>query len=108
MTAKLTDRARRELSSAAPPADVVADIVFSRLLTREAELLADVEIGLPGQDELDVVRALLRLIFSPAPKKTTPVGTRSIDKAREWGAFGEVTSFYRSRVRERPGSGSGD
>jgi hypothetical protein len=66
MTAKLTDRARwrRELSSAAPPADVLADVVFSRLLTREAELLADVEIGLPRQDELDVVRALLRLIFS--------------------------------------------
>jgi hypothetical protein len=67
MTAKLTDRERwrRELSSPAPPADVMADIVFSRLLDREAELVAEAEAGLPRQDELDVVRALLRLILSP-------------------------------------------
>jgi hypothetical protein len=66
MTAKLTDRERwmRELSSASPPADVLADVVFSQFLLREAELLAAVEIGLPGQEELDMVRALLRLIFS--------------------------------------------
>jgi hypothetical protein len=66
MTAKLSNRERwrRELSSAAPPADVLADVSFSQILAREAELLAAVEIGLPGQEELDMVRALLRLIFS--------------------------------------------
>jgi hypothetical protein len=66
MAAKLTDRERwqRELSSAAPPADVVADLVFSVILSREAELVAEAEAGLPRQAELDVVRALLRLIFS--------------------------------------------
>jgi hypothetical protein len=75
MTAKLTDRERRlrELSSA-PPAiatDADADLVFSRLLEREAELVAEAEAeddaGFPGQKEpeLAVVRALLRLIFSP-------------------------------------------
>jgi hypothetical protein len=38
MTAKLTDREqwRQELSSAAPPADVMADLVFSLILRREA------------------------------------------------------------------------
>jgi hypothetical protein len=67
MTAKLTDRERwrRELSSAAPPADVMADLVFSIILSREAELVDEAEAGLAVQDQLDVVRALLRLIFSP-------------------------------------------
>jgi hypothetical protein len=66
MTAKLTDRERwqRELSSTAPPADATADLIFSRILEREAELLAEAEAGLPRQAELDVVQALLRLIFS--------------------------------------------
>jgi hypothetical protein len=76
MTAKLTDRERwrREPSSAAPPAiatDALADLVFSLILDREAELLAPAEAeadaGFPGQEEskLAVVRALLRLILSP-------------------------------------------
>jgi hypothetical protein len=63
-----------ELSSAAPPViatDALADIVFSQILDREAELVAAAEAeaaaGFPGQkeSELAVVRALLRLIFSP-------------------------------------------
>jgi hypothetical protein len=51
--------------------DVLADIVFSLILDHEAELLAAAEAaaeaGFPGQEEteLAVVRALLRLIFSP-------------------------------------------
>jgi hypothetical protein len=67
MTAKLTDRERwrRELSSAAPPADVLADLVFSTILSREDELVAEAETGLPRQDELDIIRALLRLVLSP-------------------------------------------
>jgi hypothetical protein len=67
MTAKLTDRERwrRELSGGAPPADAMADLVFSMILNREEELVAEAEAGLPREDELDVVRALLRLIFSP-------------------------------------------
>jgi hypothetical protein len=67
MTAKLTDRERwrRELASPAPPADVLADLVFSQLLSREDELVAEAETGLPRQDELDVIQALLRLILSP-------------------------------------------
>jgi hypothetical protein len=67
MTAKLTDRERwlRELSSAAPPADFLADVVFSQILNREAELMEEAGAGSAVQDELDVVRALLRLIFSP-------------------------------------------
>ena len=76
MTAKLTDRERwrRELSRAPPPAgakDADADLVFSELLSREAELVAlaeaEADAGFPGQkeSELAVVRALLRLIFSP-------------------------------------------
>ncbi|MGB7046489.1 MAG: hypothetical protein WBD65_16820 [Methylocella sp.] len=67
MAAKFTDRERwrRELCGAAPPADAMADLVFSQLLSREAELVADDEAGLSRQVELDVVRALLRLIFSP-------------------------------------------
>jgi hypothetical protein len=65
---------RRELSSAAPQAiatDDLADLIFSELLDREAELLAQAEAaadaGYPGQkeSELAVVRALLRLILSP-------------------------------------------
>jgi hypothetical protein len=59
---------RRELSSAAPPAiatDALADLVFSMILSREDELVAEAEAGLPRQDELDVVRALLRLVLSP-------------------------------------------
>jgi hypothetical protein len=59
---------RRELSSASPPAiatDALADLVFSELLSREDELVAEVEAGIPRQDELDVVQALLRLILSP-------------------------------------------
>jgi hypothetical protein len=67
MTAKLTDRERwrQELSSAPPPADALADLVFSGILSREAELLELRGTGLPVEDELDVVRALLRLILSP-------------------------------------------
>ena len=65
---------RRELSSASPPAiatDALADLVFSELLSREVELVAaaeaEADAGFPGQkeSELAVVRALLRLIFSP-------------------------------------------
>jgi hypothetical protein len=63
----LTDRERwqRELSSASPPADALADMVFSQILRREAELVDEAEAGFVVQDQLDVVRALLRLIFSP-------------------------------------------
>jgi hypothetical protein len=59
------ERWLQELSSAPPPADVLADIVLSMALSREAELVEEAEAGLPRQVELDVVRALLRLIFSP-------------------------------------------
>lgn len=59
------ERWRRELSSAPPPADVLADLVFSQILSREAELADEAEAGFPVQTELDVVRALLRLILSP-------------------------------------------
>jgi|GEM_PF-5990445 len=76
MTAKLTDRERRrrELSSEAAPAiatDDLANLVFSQLLDREAELIAlaeaEADAGVPGEEEsnLAVVRALLRLILSP-------------------------------------------
>jgi hypothetical protein len=67
MASKLTYRERwlRELSSAAPPADVWADLVFSQILSREAELVAEAEAGLVVQDQLDVIRALLRLIRIP-------------------------------------------
>jgi len=49
----------------------MADLVFSMILDREAELLAAAEAeaaaGFPGQkeSELAVVRALLRLVLSP-------------------------------------------
>jgi hypothetical protein len=72
MTAKLTnlERWRREQSGgAAGPAiakDALADLIFSLLLDREDELVADAEAGLPGQEELEIVRALLRLILSPS------------------------------------------
>jgi hypothetical protein len=58
----------------APPAiatDAMADLIFSLILDREAELLAaaetEADAGFPGQkeSELAVVRALLRLILSP-------------------------------------------
>jgi hypothetical protein len=67
MTAKLThrERWRRELAGTPPPADVLADIVLSMALSREAELVDEAEAGFPVQTELAVVRALLRLIFSP-------------------------------------------
>jgi hypothetical protein len=51
--------------------DAMADLVFSMILDREAELLAAAEAeaaaGFPGQkeSELAVVRALLRLVLSP-------------------------------------------
>jgi hypothetical protein len=65
---------RLELSSAAPPAiatDATADLVFSMILDREAELVAAseaaAEAGFPWQKEteLAVVRALIRLVLSP-------------------------------------------
>ena len=65
------ERWLRELSSAAPRADALADLVFSQILDREAELLAaaeaEADAGFPGQkeSELAVVRALLRLVLSP-------------------------------------------
>jgi hypothetical protein len=40
-------------------------VVFSQILNREAELMEEAGAGLAVQDRLDVVRALLRLIFSP-------------------------------------------
>ena len=49
----------------------MADLVFSQILEREAELIAlaeaEADAGFPGQkeSELAVVRALLRLILSP-------------------------------------------
>jgi hypothetical protein len=58
----------------APPAiatDALADLIFSLILDREAELVAateaDAAAGFPGQKEpeLAVVRALLRLVLSP-------------------------------------------
>jgi hypothetical protein len=59
-------------NSAAPPAiatDAEATLIFSMVLDREAELVAqaeaEAEARFPVQTELDVVRALLRLIFSP-------------------------------------------
>jgi hypothetical protein len=58
MTEKLTD-------------DALADLAISLILDREAELLArakaKADAGFPGEEEpeLDVVRALLRLILSP-------------------------------------------
>jgi hypothetical protein len=57
-----------KLSSDAPldiATDALADCVFSLILSREAALVALTEAGLPWQEELAVVRALLRLILSP-------------------------------------------
>jgi hypothetical protein len=57
------------VSGAAGPAiakDALADLIFSLLLDREDELGAEAEAGLPRQEELAVVRALLRLILSPS------------------------------------------
>ena len=65
---------RLKLSSAAPQAhapDALADLIFSELLRSEDELAASAEAeadaGFTGQKELEleVVRALLRLILSP-------------------------------------------
>jgi hypothetical protein len=65
---------RLKLSSGAPldlATDDLANLVFSQILDREAELIAQAEAeahaGVPGEEELNlaVVRALLRLIFSP-------------------------------------------
>jgi hypothetical protein len=70
MKAKLTDREQwRRVSSEEAPAvatDALDDLIISRLLDSEAELAAEAEeAGLVFHDELDVVQALLRLIFSP-------------------------------------------
>jgi hypothetical protein len=46
-------------------ADPLDDLIFSWILDREDELAADVAAGLLMEHELDVVRALLRLILSP-------------------------------------------
>ena len=46
----------KELPSAAPPAiatDALADLIFSLVLDREAELVAEAEAGLVVQDERD-------------------------------------------------------
>jgi hypothetical protein len=42
------------------PADFLADVVFSQILNREAELMEEAEAGLAVQDQLDVVRAPLK------------------------------------------------
>jgi hypothetical protein len=46
-------------------ADELDDVIFSWILDREAELSEMMEAGLAMEHELDVVRALLRLILSP-------------------------------------------
>ena len=58
---------RLKLSSAAPPLapDTLDDLIFSLLLDREDELVAEAEAGLPRERELAIVQALLRLILSP-------------------------------------------
>jgi hypothetical protein len=64
---------RRQRTSRRRPAiatDAMADLIFSLILDREAELVAlaeaEADAGFPGQkeSELAVVRALLRLILS--------------------------------------------
>jgi hypothetical protein len=70
MMAKRTDRERRQRDLALMAAqsittDALDDLIFSRLLDRVDELVAEAEAGLPREDELDAVRALLRLILSP-------------------------------------------
>jgi hypothetical protein len=54
MTAKLT--------APAIETDALTDLVVSRILAREAELVSMIDAGLPMQQELLVVRALLRSI----------------------------------------------
>lgn len=49
------------------PMDALTHLVISMIVEREAELLELMENGLAVEDELDVVRALLQLIFSPPP-----------------------------------------
>jgi hypothetical protein len=48
--------------------DALDDLIFSWILDRQDELAASAEAaadaGFPGQDELDVVRTLVRLILS--------------------------------------------
>jgi hypothetical protein len=69
-----TNRRHRRQAEAAGPghlaaqavtADPLDDLIFSWILDREAELADEVEAGLLMEHELDVVRALLRLILSP-------------------------------------------
>jgi hypothetical protein len=53
MMAKLTDRGQRDLSvmaAAAITPDALDDLIFSWILDREDELLAEVEAGIPRQD----------------------------------------------------------
>ena len=47
--------------------DPLGDLVISMILAREAELVELMEAGLSVEDELDVVRVLLQLNFSPPP-----------------------------------------
>jgi hypothetical protein len=61
MMEKLTDMAATALTADA----ALDDVIFSWILDRETELAAEVEAGLLMEHELDVVRALLRLILSP-------------------------------------------
>jgi hypothetical protein len=49
------------------PMDALTRLVISMIVEREAELLELMGNGLAVEDELDVVRALLELIFSPPP-----------------------------------------
>jgi len=54
--------------------DVLEDLVFSIILKREAELVDQFAQGLPVGEELEVVRALLRLILLPcAPTRPLPL-----------------------------------
>ena len=60
-------------AQSAPPADVMADLVFSLILRREAELVDEAEAGFVVQDQLDVVRALLRLLIILSPNVRMPL-----------------------------------
>ena len=54
--------------------DVLADLVFSVILEREVELLELRSTGESVGDELEVVRALLRLIYSESfPRPPLPL-----------------------------------